>query len=123
MNSPAIEFVPVHTWPNFYDVRSSSEVIRFRVLERSKFILLDGDWFRTRWELAPSARDTIFSRCEGRAFRCGGGVTFLVIHASPESVVEMKDFLVRILSDPASWLHWNRDRLRFVPLQVLEAAA
>jgi len=123
MNSPRIEFVSVRSWPAFDEVRSNNEAVRFRVLERRKFTLLDADWFSTRWELAPAARDAIFAYCEGGASEWGGGKTCLVLHAPPESAYEMKRYLARTLSDPASWLRWDCGRLRFLSLPILEAAA
>jgi hypothetical protein len=123
MNTPVIEFVPVRSWRVFSAIRSNNEVIRFRVLERSKFTLIDGDWFSTRWELAPAAYEAISAHCGGRASEWGGGRACVIIHARPDSAEELKRFLIRILNDPASWLHWERECRRFVPLHVLEAAA
>jgi hypothetical protein len=124
MSAPRIEFVPVRSWPAFNEVRSNSEVIRFRLMERSKFTLFDADWAGTRWELAPSATEAIFSHCEGRALHWGGGKACLIIHADLEHAAELQRFLIRILADPSSWLRWDRDSRTFVPLHLpLEAAA
>jgi hypothetical protein len=124
MNAPRIELVPVRSWAAFYEVRSSNETLRFRVLGRSKFTLIDADWFSTRWELAPAARDAIFAHCEDRASQWGGGKACLIIHADLEHAAELQQFLTRILADPSSWLRWNRDSHTFVPLHLpLEAAA
>jgi len=123
MNSPRIEFVLVRSWPAFDEVRSNNEAVRFRVRERRKFTLLDADWFSTPWELAPAARDAVFAYCEGRATEWGGGKACLVLHARPESADELKRFLTRTLSDPASWLRWYCGHLRFLSLPILEAAA
>jgi hypothetical protein len=124
MSAPRIEFVPVRSWPAFNEVRSNSEVIRFRLMERSKFTLFDADWFSTNWELAPSAWEAISAECEGRASQWGGGKACLIIHADPEAAAELQRFLSHILSDPRSWLRWDRNTRQFAPLHVpLEAAA
>jgi hypothetical protein len=123
MNSPRIEFHSVRSYGQFHNVRSNREVIRFRVMERSRFTLLDGDWFNTSWELAPAASDAIFARCQGRASEWGGGKSCLIIHAHPESAEELTRCLIDVLSDPRSWLMWDRESRRFAPLYALEVAA
>jgi hypothetical protein len=104
VNPPVIEFAPVRSWRRFNAIRSNREVIRFRVFDRSTFTVLDGDWFSTRWTLAPAARDAIFAYCEGRASQWGGGKACIVIDARPDSAEDLKRWLIRILDDPASWL-------------------
>jgi hypothetical protein len=124
MNSPRIEFHPVRNYSQFHNVRCNREVIRVRVMERSKFTLLDVDWFSTSWELAPAASDAIFARCQGRASEWGGGKACVIIHADPEHAAELQRFLVRVLTDPRSWLQWDRGCRDFVPIFApLEAAA
>jgi hypothetical protein len=123
MIPPRIEFPHVRSYRQFYDVRSSREVIRFRVLERRGFTLLDGDWFSTPWELAPAARDAIFAYCEGRVSEWGGGKACVIIRTKSHAADELKRFLAEILANPSSWLRWNRDHQEFLPLPSLEVAA
>ena len=123
MNSPRVEFHSVRNYSRFHDVRSSREVIRFRVMERSAFTLLDADWFSTPWELAPAASEAVFARCQGRASEWGGGKSCLIIHTHPEAAEELTRFLTDVLSDPRSWLLWDRKCRRFAPLYALEVAA
>jgi hypothetical protein len=122
-SAPRIEFHLVKSHAASYEVRSCREAIRFRVLDRKRFTLLDADWFSTNWELAPPASDAIFAYCEGHASEYGGGKACLIIHARPEAAAELKRFLARILSDARSWLYLDPQCRGFAPLEILEAAA
>jgi hypothetical protein len=123
MISPRIEFREVSTSRRFHHIHSSKEAIRFRVSERTDSTTFDADWFRTEWKLAPVAGDLIFSHCEGRAFEWGGGAACLIIRVKTPVADQFKQFLAEVLSNPSSWLRWNREQQEFVPLPHLQEAA
>jgi hypothetical protein len=92
-------------------VRSSSEVIRFRIIRHTSRTTIDGDWFSTNRELSRSAWRQIESRwnAETREYRCkggscGGGRACVILTIAPEREAAWRTFLSEILSRPESWL-------------------
>jgi hypothetical protein len=123
MISPKIEFHKVSTSRRFHHIRSSRESIRFRLTERADSTNFDADWFATEWKLAPAARDLIFSHCPGQALDWGGGAACLIIGVKAPFADQFKQFLAEVLSNPSSWLRWNREHQEFLPLTHLMEAA
>jgi hypothetical protein len=117
MNSPSIRFCELASRRDFDDVTSAGDDICIRILHRKRCTLIDGDWFRTCWQLAPAAYEAIAACCGGGAFGCGGGKACIVIKARPERADEIRDCLTRVLSDPRSWHRLDAKQREFVPLQ------
>jgi hypothetical protein len=129
MSAPRVEF-RVTGERNFGTIRSSSEVIRFRVARQSGRTILDGDWYSTRWELSRSAWRQIQSAWSAEIVshpfkkgECGGGRACVIVAIAPEREEFWRQFLHDLLSRPESWLEWD-GRGEFVPLKgALETAA
>jgi hypothetical protein len=117
--SPAIEFHTVNSLCAYRRVRSSNDVIRFRLRAKRGLVTFDGDWGSTKWYLAPAARDAIFARWDAERSRlardCGGG-KWCVVFSTPVALAEAwREFLLDLLSQPSSWLVFNRDGQLVLP--------
>ena len=119
MTTPAIEF-HLATQRDFAKIRSTSQVIRFRVCRRAGRTVIDGDWYSTRWELSQSAWRQIESAwnaaCVAHPCKkgsCGGGRACVIVAVIPEREQHWREFLRSLLSRHESWLVW--DGGAFVP--------
>jgi hypothetical protein len=121
--TPEIEFHATPTSRAFYRVRSSGDIVRFRITVKRDRVTFDGDWYSTRWELAPAAWDLIERRWNAerslrRKSRCSGdccGGKACVIFTSPRDQEEAwREFLLALLSQSSSWLVLDR-YARLVP--------
>ena len=130
MSAPDIEFVVVGNHREFHRVRSSNKTIRFRVWRRAERVEFDADFFSTKWELSPTARQQIGLRwdverrqhpCKRGA--CGGGKSCVILAVDPTREEAWQTFLTNLLARPDSWRVWNgHDFGPQTPPAMLEAA-
>ncbi len=123
MKGPEIVFIRC-TYQSAWRFNSSSNTIRIRIFPFRGRLRLDGDWYNTPLELAPQAWEEISSNWarEGSAYPirkrsrdCGGGKTCCVVDIFPEHELRWRRFLRHLLSDPASWWHFDSSLLDFHP--------
>jgi hypothetical protein len=130
MIAPTIAFEVVTNHRQFNAVRSTNQIIKFRVWRRPGRTEFDADFFSTRWELAPAAWQQIKARYDlerefpCRRGSCGGGKSCIILAVAPEREEAWRTFLSNLLSRPESWLTWDSNEGDFVPQPpTLERAA
>ncbi len=121
---PRVEFISCK-FGDAWRFKSSCQTVRICISPRKGLLRLDGDWYSTGcFELAPQAGDAILSRWTGerelhpksRVVRhCGGLKSCLIVDIYPEREMRWRRFLRDLLSDPASWWHFDRRGLDFRP--------
>lgn len=125
--SPLIEFHTVSSSRAYHRVRSSGDVILIRLRRRGRLVVFDADFFATKWTLAPAARDAIFARWAAQRSHllrdCGGGKSCIGF-STPIALREAwREFLLNLLSQPSSWLVFNRNGQLVPPSSIPPAAS